>query len=228
MKMTRVAILQSNYIPWRGYFDLIRKVDHFVIYDTVQFTRRDWRNRNRISTSAGSIWLTIPVESTGKYHQTINETRVADHTWADTHLRSLKHAFGRAPNFKSWLGPRLDDWYAQVRDEPLLSAINRSLISNVMSELGIKTTLHNAQDLPKCDGRNEQLLEICKALGATTYLSGAAALGYLDVGLFQSFGISVEWMAYPTYPIYTQASGENDPAVSILDTLAYLPPDRVF
>jgi len=226
--MTRVAILQSNYIPWRGYFDLIRKVDHFVLYDTVQFTRRDWRNRNRISSAAGPIWLTIPVESTGKYHQRINETRIADLRWTEAHLRSLRHTLARTPRFKSWLSPRLDDWFRAVRDEALLSNVNRSLIAAVMSELGINTTLHNAQDMPFADGRSEQLLEICKALGATTYLSGPAARNYLDEGLFQIHGIKVEWMDYPTYPSYTQLNGSHDPAVSILDTLAYLPPEQVF
>ncbi|SDY41662.1 WbqC-like protein family protein [Jannaschia faecimaris] len=226
--MTRVAILQSNYIPWRGFFDLIRKVDHFVLYDTVQFTRRDWRNRNRISTTAGPIWLTIPVESTGKYYQRINETRVADPRWTETHLRSLRHGLGRAPQFKTWLAPRLEDWFGAIRDEKLLSNINRSLIAAVMAELGITTTLHSAQDLPEADGRSEQLLEICKALGTTTYVSGPAARSYLDEGLFQSQGVNVEWMDYPTYPTYRQTNGIHDPAVSILDTLAYLPPEQVF
>jgi len=207
---------------------MIRKVDHFVLYDTVQFTRRDWRNRNRISTPKEPIWLTIPVKSTGKYYQRINETRLVDLRWTETHLRSMRHALARAPQFKSWLSPRLDDWFGSVRDQELLSNVNRSLISAVMLELGINTTLHNAQDLPEVDGRSEQLLAICKALGAKTYLSGPAARSYLDEELFQSQGINIEWMDYPAYPPYTQLNGSYDAAVSILDTLAYLRPDQVF
>lgn len=220
--------MQSNYIPWRGYFDLMRRVDHFVLFDTVQFTRRDWRNRNRIVGPSGPLWLTIPVESSGKYHQRINQTRIADGRWARTHLQSLRHALARAPRFKDWLLPRLEAWYDAAAQELMLSDVNRILIQAVMTELGITTALHSAQDLPQADERSARLLGMCKALGATTYLSGPSARSYLDEALFQNEGIAVEWMDYPAYPSYTQANGGHDPAVSILDALAYLPPEQVF
>src|SRR5687767_5361993 len=95
----RIAISQSNYIPWKGYFDLINFMDEFILYDDVQFTRRDWRNRNKIKTPNGELWLTIPVQVTGKYHQSIRETQVSDSTWARTHWRTLEHAYARAPWF---------------------------------------------------------------------------------------------------------------------------------
>ena len=67
--MKKVAILQSNYIPWKGYFDIINMVDEFILYDDMQYTRRDWRNRNKIKTFGGVKWLTIPVNVKGKYYQ---------------------------------------------------------------------------------------------------------------------------------------------------------------
>ena len=88
--MKKIAILQSNYIPWKGYFDLINMVDEFVIYDDMQYTKRDWRNRNKIKTPQGLKWLTVPVEVKGKYHQKINETKIVDKGWNLKHLNILK------------------------------------------------------------------------------------------------------------------------------------------
>src|SRR6476660_6059569 len=98
----RIAIVQSNYIPWKGYFDLMRSVDEFVLYDDVQYTRRDWRNRNRIKTADGVQWLTVPVQVKGKYTQPIREVRVNDREWAANHWARLRHAYARAPHFADY------------------------------------------------------------------------------------------------------------------------------
>src|SRR6476661_5616886 len=100
-----IAIVQSNYIPWKGYFDMIRSVDEFILYDDVQYTRRDWRNRNRIKSSHGAQWLTIPVEVKGKYLQKIKETRVSDRLWARNHWRTLCCCYGKAPCFREFKEP---------------------------------------------------------------------------------------------------------------------------
>ncbi len=92
-----VAIVQSNYVPWKGYFDMVRGVDEFILYDDAQYTRRDWRNRNRIKTPHGTQWLTVPVEVTGKYLQKIRETRISDPNWARRHWQTLKSCYGTAP-----------------------------------------------------------------------------------------------------------------------------------
>src|SRR3954469_14306522 len=97
----RIAILQSSYIPWKGYFDLIRAVDEFVLYDDVQFTRRDWRNRNRIKTQNGLLWLTIPVNVKGQYTAPTNAIEVADHAWTVKHWRSVVGSYSRAPHFRA-------------------------------------------------------------------------------------------------------------------------------
>ena len=91
MYSKKVAISQSNYIPWKGYFDNIALVDEFVLYDEMQYTKRDWRNRNKLKTNQGLKWLTIPVEVKGKYYQKINETRISDRNWNVKHLNFLKH-----------------------------------------------------------------------------------------------------------------------------------------
>ena len=216
--MKRVAIVQSNYIPWRGYFDIIRLADEFVLYDTVQFTKRDWRNRNRIKTASGLKWLTIPVLTSGAYHQTIADTRIADGSWAAKHWRSLEHAYAQAPFFAS----SRDRWQAAfeacaARDR--LSDVNRFLIEQVVRELGITTRITDAAEYDVTGDRTERLLAICLAAGATTYLSGPSAKSYLDVDLFERSGVSVEFMDYSGYAPYPQLHGSFENAVSVLDLI---------
>src|SRR5262245_54951903 len=100
--MKRIAIVQSNYIPWKGYFDLIHAVDEFMLYDDVQYTRHDWRNRNKIKTAHGVMWLTIPIEVKGRFHQKIREARVSDGTWQVTHWKSIAQAYGKARYFAQY------------------------------------------------------------------------------------------------------------------------------
>lgn len=225
--MTTVVILQSNYIPWRGYFDLIRRADHFVLYDTVQFTKNDWRNRNRIVGPSGPQWLTVPVATSGQFGQSIDETMISDPRWARRHATALQSALGRAPLYGQ-LGPLIADLFAQAATLTRISAINRLFIEGVMSLLGLRTPLHDARDLPASGDRNGRLITICRELGATRYLSGPAARDYLDTAAFTAAGIRVDWMTYPAYPAYRQMDGGYQAGVSILDTLASLKPDEVF
>ena len=226
-RMTTAVILQSNYIPWRGYFDLIRRADHFVFYDEVQYTKRDWRNRNRIVGPNGAQWLTIPVATGGKYDQTIAETQVTDPNWARDHMMSVQRMLARGSRYTAF-APKLRDWYDAAAHETSLSAINQLLIRNVMAELGLTTTLHQSNALGGPAGQTARLVEICRALDVQRYLSGPAASSYLDEALFADAGIAVDWMDYPEYPSYTQSNGSYDPKVSIIDCLAWLSPADIF
>src|SRR4030095_6284230 len=100
MSRKRVAIVQSSYIPWKGYFDLIRASDEFILLDDVQFTKRDWRSRNRIKTQRGPAWLTIPVRTKGLYKQLIQDTYVSDVRWGEAHWATLRASYARAPFFR--------------------------------------------------------------------------------------------------------------------------------
>ncbi|WP_084327506.1 WbqC family protein [Salinarimonas rosea] len=218
---TVVVATQSNYVPWRGYFAQMRRASTFVLLDCVQFTRRDWRNRNRIKTPNGLAWLTIPVESRGRFQQAIDETRVSDPSWAQAHLRSLDASYRRAAAFEAefrWIA----DAYEAVGREDMLSVINRELLVAFARRLGIATPIVPCDAvLPRADllamDPSRRLLELCRALGATRYLSGPAARDYLDVALFERAGILVEWMDYSGLAPYPQCWGGFEPAVSILD-----------
>lgn len=199
----RIAVVQSSYIPWKGYFDLINKVDEFILYDDLQYTRRDWRNRNRIKTPKGSGWLTIPVKVKGLYHQKIRDVVVSDQRWSDRHWKSICLNYSRAPYFEA-MGPLLHDLYRECRDETRLSAINYKFLEGICHILGIKTRISWSMDYDLVEGRNERLVDLCRQAGASEYLSGPAAKTYLDETLFATQGVRVCWMDYRGYREYRQ------------------------
>jgi hypothetical protein len=215
--MKRVAILQSNYVPWRGYFDLIDSVDEFVLYDDVQYTRRDWRNRNLIKTPDGVRWLTVPVQVKGKYYQAIRDTRVDGTAWAQTHWRALQQNYARSGYFAAYeaelRGIYLGTEYTH------LSVLNETLLAWCMTQLRVTTDLTSSAGYELASGRSERLLSICLQAGAGVYVSGPAAKSYLDEEMFSAAGVAVEWYEYPEYPEYPQLWGGFEPRVSILDVL---------
>ena len=219
----RVAILQSNYIPWKGYFDLIRLVDEFIFFDTAQYTRRDWRNRNRIKTPQGSIWLTIPVQVKGRYLQTIQETKVRDQEWREQHWKTLYQNYSRAGHFADYQD-RLEKLYLEGQEE-YLSQINYRFIQEICGMLNIKTPMRWSSDLPEVEGNTQRLVEWCRHAGATEYLSGPAAKDYIDEEIFSAAGIKLLWMDYSGYPEYRQLYPPFEHGVSVLDLIFNEGPD---
>jgi len=216
-----VAIVQSCYIPWKGYFDLIASADEFIFYDDRQFTRRDWRNRNRIKTPNGVQWLTIPVNVKGKYHQRIDETTVSDPDWAERHWKTLVHNYTAAPCFKDY-APAAEDMYRQVAGESHLSRVNRRFIEGVCKLLGVETAFAWATDYDVEGDRSERLAALCRASGATRYLSGPRARSYLDEEVFSSQGIEVVYAGYDDYPEYDQLHPPFEHGVTIFDLLFHV------
>lgn len=215
--MKKVAILQSNYIPWKGYFDLIAAVDEFILYDDMQYTRRDWRNRNQIKTPTGVQWLTVPVEVKGKFHQRINETHISDPDWPRQHWRTLELNYARAAHFADYRG-QFQQLYLDCTTTSL-SEINHRFLTAILPLLGIATPLRWSSDYILEGERSDRLLNICRQAGAQVYFSGPAARDYLDIGLFASAGVEVVWMDYSGYPPYRQLYGDFQHGVSILDLL---------
>ncbi len=215
--MKKVAIVQSNYIPWKGYFDMIAAVDEFILYDDMQYTRRDWRNRNRIKTPHGAQWLTVPVKVKGKYHQKIRDTEISDSEWAASHWNALTQNYCRTPYFKEisdWLEPLyLDSSYTHI------SLLNRRLIEAICNHLQIKTTISNSWDYHLIEGKTERLANLCAQSGGTNYISGPAAKGYVDEKVFADTGIELTWFDYSGYAEYPQLWGDFIHEVTILDLL---------
>jgi hypothetical protein len=213
----KVAIVQSNYIPWKGYFDIINSVDEFILFDDVQYTRRDWRNRNLIKTANGLLWLTIPVEVKDKFDIPINQVTVAEPNWAKKHWTTLSQAYAKAPFFREYR-PVFENLYLTMR-ETHLSRINYRFIQAINELLGIPTRITWSTDYGLTSGKNEKLASLCAQAGATEYLSGPAAKDYLDEAYFAAQGISVAWMDYSGYPEYGQLYPPFAHGVSVLDLL---------
>ncbi len=215
--MKTVAIVQSNYIPWKGYFDMIAAVDEFIIFDDMQYTRRDWRNRNQIKTPQGVQWLTVPVQVKGKYYQKIRDTEIDGSDWALVHWKTLAQNYRRAPHFDeiaTWIEPMyLTASYTH------LSQLNRSFIEAVCAYLGIETVISNSWDYALLDSKTERLADICAQAGGTEYISGPAAKDYIEERVFTERDIKLTWFGYSGYPEYPQLWGEFTHGVTILDLL---------
>lgn len=210
-----VAILQSNYIPWKGYFDIIASVDEFIIYDDVQFTKNDWRNRNKIKTSRGVEWITIPVGQNIRRH--IREVELTDSLWQQKHWRMLYYNYRSAMHFEE-VAALFEPMYLQ-RKHTNLSMLNRALIEAVCGYLGITTTISNSWEYDIFDGKTERLADLCAQAGGAEYISGPSGIDYIDVRIFAERGIKVTWFDYDGYPEYPQLWGEFVHGVTILDLL---------
>ena len=219
----KIAILQSNYIPWRGYFDLINFVDEFILFDDMQYTRRDWRNRNVIKTSNSLQWLTIPVQVKGKYFQKIKDTEVSDQLWRENHWRSILHSYSKAEHFLAHK-ELFEDLYLNS-NETFLSQINYRFLSAICQILGIQTKISWSQDYDLVEGKTERLIALCKQASGTEYLSGPAAKDYIDEKLFENEGITLSYMDYSGYPEYRQLYPPFEHSVSIIDLIFNEGPD---
>jgi hypothetical protein len=219
----RVAIIQSNYIPWKGYFDIINLVDEFILYDDRQYTRRDWRNRNQIKTAQGKQWLTIPVRVKGRYEQRIDETLISDATWPERHWKTISQGYGAAPHFVTYRDA-VGNLYAESRDEHL-SEVNLRFLIGICAMLGIQTRFTRCTDYDATGDRTERLVSLCRQAGAREYLSGPAGRAYIDEDLFHEAEIELIYMDYSGYPEYRQLHGAFEHGVSILDLLFNTGPD---
>ena len=218
-----MAIVQSNYIPWKGYFDLINLVDEFILFDDMQYTRRDWRNRNLIKTRAGLKWLTIPVAVKGNFFQKIKDTRVSDPGWGRTHWESIVHNYSKANHFAAFREV-FESLYLGSQ-ESFLSQINYAFLTAICKILRIETRITWSDDYESVEGKTERLVSICKQAGATTYISGPAARDYIDEGLFNNADISLEYMDYSAYPEYRQLFPPFEHGVSVIDLIFNEGPD---
>lgn len=213
----RIAVTQSNYLPWKGYFDTIAAVDELVLLDCVQYTRRDWRNRNVIKTRAGLRWITVPVRSKGRSSQAIDESAIDGRAWISAHLATVRHAYARAPAFSDEF-PWLETLLSSAPTDTL-AGLNRALIEACCARLGIATKIRDSREFELPGGRVERLLAICEKTGATEYVTGPAARAYLDPAEFSRHGVRVRWKSYADYPPYDQPYPPFEHRVSIVDTL---------
>ena len=211
----RVAVIQSNYIPWRGYFDIMHDADVFVFYDDVQYTVNDWRNRNRVKTANGVVWLTIPVGD--QNDRRICDVVIRDQNWARKHWMTIEQSYHGAPGFA-----RYREFFRAfyTRSWESLSVLNQTMIQAVAADLlGIRTQTLDSRDFDLQGKGSDRLLMLLKKMGATDYISGPSAQRYLDAESYARSGVRVHWKDYSHYPEYPQLHGAYAPDLSIVDLL---------
>lgn len=220
-----VGIIQSNYIPWRGYFDFISQCDHFVFLDDVQYTQRDWRNRNLIKTANGLKWLTVPVVFSRSRVTAIDRTPVNYQIeWQREHLKWLKLAYGETPFFQEYY----EAFSAIIGEKQYetISELNQTIIKWLLDCLNIRTPVYSSRELYPFETKTKKLLAIVKHLGGKVYLSGPSARSYIDNELLDSEGIELRYKEYE-YPNYDQIYPPFVGGVSVLDLLFHCGPQAV-
>lgn len=220
-----LGILQPVFLPWLGYFEQMTRVDHFVFQEDVQYTRHDWRNRNRIKTAAGPAWLTVPVHSGGQ-HSLIKDISVDyGRDWVGKHVRSIEQAYARAPRVRD-----ITREYAEIvsRRPDALVDLTIPLVAWLARELGVRTTTSRASDVPRGDDvdLNGRILEIARFHGATHLYLGAKAAEYVPPSLYEPHGIEVVFQDYP-HPTYPQLHGDFLSHMSALDLLINVPQSKL-
>jgi hypothetical protein len=214
--MKTVVILQSNYIPWKGYFDLIHDADLFVFYDDLQFTKNDWRNRNKIKNSSGTQWLTIPVGV--DKNRLICEVELTDHRWQKIHWETLRQQYSKCKFFSTYKGI-FEEVYLQTEWRNL-SELNQHLIKTISNKvLGCATEFADSRQFNLSGHKQSRLLDLIKKTGATRYVSGPAAKAYIDERDFEALDIELVWKDYAGYPEYAQKHPPFEHAVSVLDLI---------
>lgn len=229
---SRVCVMQSNYLPWKGFFDLIRHSDCFVFLDNVQYTKKSWRNRNRIKSPRGPVWLTVPVTFSLSDRTPIEEVRVAGHGWASSHLRTIEACYAGAPfrdDTMAWLRPMLETAGNMER----LSEINHFTIREIAARLGLSSRFVSASDLLPAEilgsfAHNADLMvQLTRAAGGDVCLNGPVAKAYTDEDHCRAHGIGVIWADYSGYAEYPQLHGDFRHDVSVIDLFMMLGPDAI-
>ncbi len=211
-----LVVLQPGYLPWLGFFDQMRRADVFAYYDDVQFDKHGWRNRNRIKTPAGPLWLTVPVLHSGQGQPKILDTLIDTRSnWQRKHVASLKQYYAKAPYAMRYL-PEIEE--ILTRPWTHLAELDIAVSGQMAAWLKLPVPTIRTSTLGIGGAQSERLIELCRHFGATRYLSGDAASDYLDVPLFASHGIEVVWQNYQ-HPVYPQQHGPFVPYLSAIDLL---------
>lgn len=228
-----IGILQPVYLPWMGYFEQIAYVDQFIFMDDAQYTKHDWRNRNRIKTANGSIWLTVPIKR-APLGTMINRIEINyQQSWIKKHLHSIEYAYRKRPYFQ----PLFNDMREVLESRPTrLVDLDVKMIELICKYLDISTPVGFSSEVPrdkakrdifdseKNSVKNNRVLEICKYYNAKVFYEGQRGSDYIDTELFHQHGIEVVFQDYQ-HPRYQQAFGEFIPYQSTIDLVMNTGPE---
>lgn len=209
-----VTIHQPQFMPWIGYFDKMEQADVFVYLDNVQFKKNEWQNRNRLKTAQGWQWLTVPVLH--NFPQTILEVGINDEVdWKSKHLNALATNYSKAPFYKQYWG-QFKEFYE--KDWRKLVDINIGSVELLKNLMGVNVKAVLASELKTTGDSTQRLVEICKEIGADTYISGPDGVKYMDIALFEKNDIKVVFHDFH-HPVYAQLYGDFISHLSVVDLL---------
>jgi hypothetical protein len=206
---------QPVYLPWLGLFHKIALANIFCVFDIVQYQRKDFNNRNKIKTSVGPIWLTVPVKSSGRLDSIITDIEIINDGWHKKHLKSIELNYKKTPYFEQYfygLKKILDTPYQYLVD------LNFDILVYALDVLGIGTKIVKASDYSFAGSKSELVLDMCTQLNADIYIFGEEGKGYADVDAFKSKGVNPYFQSY-NHPIYKQIKGEFKPFMNIFDLI---------
>lgn len=212
----RAVITQPTYLPWLGYFHQMANADTFIFLDNVQFAKHSWQQRNRVKGPEKEVWLTVPVLNKGRYHQLISEVEIADHSWEQGHLKTIKHLYARAPYYQDVIDSLADIY---KRHWSKLIDLNLSIIFMLADKLGLSPRFYFSSELNGQGKKVSLLIDLCNKVGATHLLSGQAARAYIEENnLFPHSGITLEYHDF-RHPEYPQLHGRFLSHLSVVDAV---------
>lgn len=212
-----VSINQPAYLPWLGYFERIAQSDLHIVLDHVQFEKNSFTNRNKARTKDGSTWLTVPLATKGRFGDLAIHTLdfAANDPWQKKHWATLRMNYARAPFFAAY-APAYEALY--VRTWSGFGAMTRAFLDQHLRDLQIETPLRYSSEMPVAGTKSELVLNLCRAVGADTYLSGALGRNYLDEASFTTAGLAVRYQDY-AHPTYAQCQPGFEPFMGVLDLI---------
>ena len=201
--MTQITIHQPDFLPWLGFFNKVSLCDALVIGDHVQYEDGGFRNRNKIKTANGPLWLTVPVSyESGTPINKVPISNIARNgrLWYDLHLKTLQHNYSHSKYFDSVIG-FIKEVYQKKYE--FLADLNVELLRKTIEFLDLDIPIKRTSELNLNASKTESIVEICKALKADSYVSGPGGKNYVDNQLLEKSGIAI---LYPKYehPTYTQ------------------------
>lgn len=221
----RIIVTQSNYIPWKGYFTTMKKATHIVLYDDMQYTKRDWRNRNKIITPSGPKWISVPVITKGRFHQKINETVIDNPDWNISHWNLIEQNYRLSPYFEQYGNIFKNIYLKELNNVEYLSEINRIILKRVIDLLNIDIEIIDSRELDLRGDKTEKLVNVCKDLNAVEYFTGPAAKNYINEECFTSQNIKISYYDLDGFPEYNQLWDGFDHYVSVIDMFMNLGSD---
>lgn len=223
MKRPVAVAHQPDFLPYLGFFHRLIIADTFVVLDHVQFVKRGWHNRDQIKTANGPLWLSVPVQSKGKYTQAIHEVPIHEEggKWRRKHLQTIENAYRKAPHFEE-VFPLVETAYAANHET--LCGHNGALIEGFLDLFSIEVQVQWSSQLSPEGSSNKMLIDLMRKVDCGTYLSGPGARDYMDEQMWRDSGIDLAWQEFE-HPVYPQLHGEFVPYLSSIDFAMMCGPD---